>query len=207
MPSISELAQNERPLIEDGVLRVVDMNDDTAASLFKRLGDETTLQIYTAIQQEPKVASELTELSGTTIQNVHYHLNKLEDAGLIESVDTWVSETGKDMDVYGPTNSPLIISFSSEEDAGRIRSKISDVLGVVGAVSFVSLVVEYLVGFFVEPADPWMEVGAGGYDGGGLQFTDVFVQYPGLCVFVVGLAVIALYRLFISPNRVVDITP
>ncbi|WP_089649832.1 ArsR/SmtB family transcription factor [Halobacterium hubeiense] len=201
MTSIRELAQNERPPDEDGTLRIVDMNDEQAVSLFKTLGDETTLKIYTAIQQEPKTPPELQELTETTLQNTHYHMNKLEDADLIEPVDTWVSDRGKDMNVYGPTNSPLLISFAAERDTPGIRSRILSVLGMVGVVSLVSLFVEYAVDLLVEPASQWQQVGAGGY-GEQESLTAIFLQYPGLCVFAFGLLGIFAYLIFVSSTGV-----
>lgn len=133
MTLFGNLAQNERPQNSDTTVRIIDVNDETAVSLFKTLADETTLEIYMELQQEPKTAPELRDLSGTTIQNVHYHLNKLEEADLIEPIDTWLSDTGKDINVYGTTHNPLIISFSAKQESERIRSKLKTVLGMVGA--------------------------------------------------------------------------
>jgi hypothetical protein len=36
----------------------------------------------------------------TTLQNVHYHLNRLHEAGVIDVVDTAYSEKGREMNVY-----------------------------------------------------------------------------------------------------------
>ncbi|WP_177170758.1 ArsR/SmtB family transcription factor [Halobacterium jilantaiense] len=176
------------------------MNEKDAISLFETLGDETTLKIYTAIQQDPQTPSELREVTDTSLQNTHYHLNKLEDAGLVEPVDTWVSKRGKDMDVYGPTNSPLILSFAAEERTSRIRSRIKNALSILGVISFFSLLVEYAVAVFAEPASDWQQVGAGGY-GEQRSLTELFFQYPGLCVFVVGLLVVLAYVAFVSSRR------
>lgn len=197
MASPRDLAQNKRPLGNDGPIRIVDMNEADATSLFEALGDETTLKIYTAIQQDPKTPPELRELTDTSLQNTHYHLNKLEDAELVEPVDTWVSERGKELNVYGPTNSPLILSFAAEEKTPGIRSKIKNALGILGVISFFSLVAEYVVPFFVEPSSSWQQVGAGGY-GEQESLTGIFLQYPGLCMFAVGLLMVLAYVGFIS---------
>jgi len=201
MASPRDLAQNDRPLGRNEPVRIVDMNEEDAISLFKTLGDETTLKIYTAVQQDPKTPSELQELTATSLQNTHYHLNKLEDADLVEPVDTWVSERGKDINVYGPTNSPLILSFAAEEDSPRIRSQIKKALGMLGIISFFSLFVEYAVNLFVEPASDWQQIGAGRYGETG-SLTAIFFQYPGLCAFGSGLLVVLAYMAFISSTSI-----
>ena len=68
-------------------LRIAEMHDDDAVQIFKALSGESTCRIYREIQQSPKTAPELQQVLDTSIQNVHYHLNKLEEAGLIEPVD------------------------------------------------------------------------------------------------------------------------
>ncbi|MFC6752056.1 ArsR/SmtB family transcription factor [Halorubrum tibetense] len=148
------------------------------------------------MQQEPKTPSELKDITETTLQNTHYHLNKLEDAKLVKPVGTWLSDRGKEIDVYGPRHSPLILSFAAEQDAPHIRAQIMSVLGLLGVVSFFSLVVEYAVHFF-GPTSQWQQVGAGGYDEQGL-LTSTFLQYPGLCVFAIGLVGILAYLIYMS---------
>lgn len=193
---ISQLVGNNRPQNDDLPLKIVDITDSETASLFKTLGDKTTLKIYSAIQDEPKTAPELTDFSDTTIQNIHYHLNKLEDAGLIEPVDSWLSDSGVEMKVYGPVYSPLVISFAPSSDNDSIRSAIENALHLIGVLSFVSLCVEYLVGFFVsEPANPWRDAASSGY-GAGMSIRDILLHYPGLCLFATGFVVILGYVLF-----------
>lgn len=196
MTSIRDLAQNERPLNEANELRIVDMNEEHAVPLFEALSNETTLAIYNSIQHEPKTATELKGITETTLQNTHYHLKKLEEAELIEPVGTWLSDRGKEMNVYGPTHSPLILSFASKQDTPRIRSRIKSALGLLGVISFFSLMLEYAVQFF-GPGSQWQQVGAGGY-GGQESLTAIFLQYPGLCVFILGLVGILGYLIFVS---------
>jgi DNA-binding transcriptional ArsR family regulator len=177
-------------------LVVIEMPDAEAVSLFKTLSDDTTIQIYTAIQEEPKVAPELKDDSETTIQNIHYHLDKLEDAGLIEPVGTWVSDTGVEMTVYGAIYDPLVISFADDEDTATIRQTLRRQFRLLGVVSFVSLVIEYVVRGFREPAGPWRDAGAGGYPGQSLPLADVVYQYPGFSVFSLALVVSLVYVAF-----------
>lgn len=204
MSPIRDLVENERPPNETNELRIVDMNEKYAVPLFEALSNETTLEIYTAIQQEPKTASELKDLTETTLQNTHYHLNKLEEAELIEPVETWLSDRGKEMDVYGPTHSPLILSFANEQNTSRVRKRIRNALGLLGVVSFFSLIVEYAMNFF-GPTSQWQQVGAGGYNGQGL-LTTTFLQYPGLCVFAIGLVGILAYLIYMSSPTVQQFT-
>jgi predicted transcriptional regulator len=51
------------------------------------------------------------------VQNVSYHVEKMETAGLITSVDTWYSSRGREMDVFAATSQPLVLV---SEDPARV---------------------------------------------------------------------------------------
>ncbi|ADQ68845.1 hypothetical protein Hbor_33200 (plasmid) [Halogeometricum borinquense DSM 11551] len=141
---LHEILHRERPSNDDLPLRVVGMDEDEAVELFETLGSETTYRIYRQLHEEPKVPRELATALDSTIQNIHYHLNKLEEADLIQPVDTWHSENGVEMKVYVPVHDPLVISFGSHEDQDQIQTLLSRVFGLLGGVSLISLIAEFI---------------------------------------------------------------
>ncbi|MFB6150363.1 MAG: ArsR/SmtB family transcription factor [Haloarculaceae archaeon] len=119
--------------------RLVDLDEDVADEVFDALGSATARTLLLELHDEPRPASELAEAVDTTVQNVQYHLTKLEAAGLVTVVDTWYSESGTEMDVYAPADEALVL-FAGEDPGrslGRLVERLVGALGVlaVGAVA------------------------------------------------------------------------
>ncbi|WP_137289211.1 ArsR/SmtB family transcription factor [Natronorubrum halophilum] len=135
-PFRSEPAQNE------GHPRVVDLEGEDADAVFGALSSTTARQIYARLEDEPGTPSDVADAIDSSIQNVRYHLENLEDAGLIEVVDTWYSSRGNEMSVYATTDGPLIVT-SDESTASRLREALSRFVGGIGALAGGSLLVQY----------------------------------------------------------------
>ncbi|WP_440989046.1 ArsR/SmtB family transcription factor [Haloarchaeobius baliensis] len=122
--------------------RVVDLDSDDADQVFGALSSDTARRIYTCLHEEPRTPSDIAEEIDSSIQNVRYHLEKLEDAGLIDVVDVWYSSRGNEMNVYAPQSGPLIVS-GDEQRSSRLRSALSRFVGGVGVLAAASLFVQY----------------------------------------------------------------
>jgi predicted transcriptional regulator len=84
-----------------------------ADQVFTALAAETAREILRALHEEPTTKSALATQLDTSIQNVSYHLEKLEAAGLVAPEETWYSTKGREMDVYAPTADPLVLVSDS----------------------------------------------------------------------------------------------
>jgi DNA-binding transcriptional ArsR family regulator len=90
-----------------------------AESVFEALASDTARRILSTVHESPAPPSEIAAAVNTSIQNVSYHLDRLETAGLVEPVDTWYSEKGMEMDIYAPTHTELVIGIrGSGHDSG-----------------------------------------------------------------------------------------
>ncbi len=127
---------------EDGAPRVVDLEGEDADAVFAALSSTTARRIYAHVDGEPATPSDIAEAVDSSIQNVRYHLEKLEDAGLVQVVDTWYSSRGNEMSVYATTDGPLIVT-SDESRATRLKEALSRLLGGVGVLAGGSLLVQY----------------------------------------------------------------
>ena len=120
--------------------RVVDLDSEAADELMAALSSSTARRILAALHEDPAPPSELADRVDTSLQNAQYHLENLEDAGAIEVVGTAYSEKGREMSIYGPADSPLVIVAGEQERAAGLRSALSRLfagflaLGVGGAV-------------------------------------------------------------------------
>jgi len=84
-----------------------------AGPLFDALASETARAVLTTLVEEPKPASDVAETVGTSTQNSIYHINNLQDAGLLTVVDTWYSEKGNEMDVYAARYDSFVLTMGA----------------------------------------------------------------------------------------------
>jgi len=117
-------------LDEEREPRLVEIDEDTADEVFEALSSSTTRQIFLELHNAPQTASDLADVTETSVQNVQYHLTKLQDADLIEVVDTWYSERGSEMKVYAPQDESLVL-FAGRDKQGTLRSLLNRVVGVL----------------------------------------------------------------------------
>jgi len=90
-----------------------------SVEILQAISSETAQAIICRLETEPLTASDVAEAVDTSIQNVRYHLSRLSEAGLVESVDTWYSEKGREMTVYALTTEELVVQFGSRDVRGR----------------------------------------------------------------------------------------
>lgn len=147
--------RSEAPTTE-GAPRIVGLEDEDADAVFSALSSTTARRIYAHISEEPGTPSDVAEAIDSSIQNVRYHLEKLEDAGLIEVVDTWYSSRGNEMSVYATADGPLIVT-NDRSRAEKLREALSRFVGGVGALAGASALVQVGLG---EWSLPFSRLGA-----------------------------------------------
>lgn len=99
---------------------------DDAGDVVSALTSETARKLVDHVYADPATASELADAIDTSLQNAQYHLNRLEEAGVIEVIGTWYSKRGTDMDVYGPTNEPLVIVAGPIDDEAAVEAAVAE---------------------------------------------------------------------------------
>ena len=133
LPSSPDLSPESEP-------RVVGLDSEEADELMAALSSETARRILSALHEEPAPPGELADRVDTSLQNAQYHLERLEGAGAIEVVGTAYSEKGREMSVYGPADSPLVIFAGEKERVSGLKAAVSRlfagflVLGVASAL-------------------------------------------------------------------------
>ncbi|MFB9804433.1 ArsR/SmtB family transcription factor [Haladaptatus pallidirubidus] len=147
--------------------RIVGVDSEDADELLSALSSETGRNILSALYEEPATPATIAERVDTTLQNVQYHLKKLEDGNLIEVADTAYSEKGREMKVYAPTAGPLVLFAGNEDDTVGLKSAISNLLGGLGILGVASLVVQRLSTGTLFPSPFGLSSNSdGGYQGG-----------------------------------------
>lgn len=82
-----------------------------SGAVLSAIASETAQQILRALRDGPKPVSTIADDAGTSLQNVRYHIDQLCEAKFVEPVDTWYSEKGRKMTVYGLAVDQLVIRF------------------------------------------------------------------------------------------------
>ncbi len=127
---------------------VLTIDDDETQDVLNSISSETALLILTSVHDSPKIPIDLADELGTTTQNVRYHLEKLENAGLVEVGDICYSEKGREMSVYQPSESPSALVFGKSDDGVRMRQVLGKVSMSVGPVAFVVVLAAKLKSLF-----------------------------------------------------------
>lgn len=157
LPSTPDIDPNEEP-------RVVGLDSEDADELIDALSSDTTRSVLATLHEDPAPASALAERVDTSLQNVQYHLRKLEDAGLVEVGDTVYSEKGREMNVYVPSDRALVVVAGREEETTGLKAALSRLLGGVGILGLASVLVDRLArrGFLVGPGSSGDDAADGG---------------------------------------------
>ena len=179
----------------DASPRVVGLDDDDAEDLLSALSSTTAREILAALHDEPTNPAALAKTVDTSLQNVQYHLGRLESAGVIRVVDTVYSEKGREMDVYAPADRPLVVVAADNEETAGVSDVLARLLGGVAIVGVASLLAQFLVDGL-----PFVARTGGGDAGGAVGAADVATEAtttaaatgppPGLLVFLGGVTVL-----------------
>ncbi|MFB6154080.1 MAG: ArsR/SmtB family transcription factor [Halodesulfurarchaeum sp.] len=140
LPSPSEVKTPE------GEPRVIGVDEEEAADLLSALSSETARSLLAEIHEEPGTPSNLADRTDTSLQNAQYHLEKLESADLIDVIDTRYSEKGREMNVYGAEDAPVVLFAGSREHGQDVRSALTSLIGGVGVVALGAVLVQELFG-------------------------------------------------------------
>ncbi|WP_396612529.1 ArsR/SmtB family transcription factor [Haloferax sp. S1W] len=165
---------------------LVALDDPAADDILSALSSATARRILATIYEEPRPASELASELDTTLQTISYHLDRLEDADLVEAVTTWLSAQGREMTVYGPTNTAVVLFAGAEQTKPRLSTGLRTLVGGLGVTAVASLAVQAVwmsqqppvqaVRVEVTPTQP--------------TFLSAYLDGPGLLVLAVGSALV-----------------
>lgn len=125
--------------------RVVGLDDEAADDLLAVLSSSTARAILKTLESNPTHPSAIAEAVDSSVANVLYHLDRLEDAGAVEVVDTIYSEKGKEMKVYAPAADPLVLYAGGEDERKHLTDLLSRFVGALGLLALFSVFVQWLI--------------------------------------------------------------
>ena len=150
--------------------KLVGMDEDVADDVFEALSSGTTRRIFGHLHEEPHTASDLADRTDTSVQNVQYHLGKLDDADLVDVVDTWYSERGTEMKVYAPADESLVV-FAGGSERDRLRDLLKRAVGILAVLGPVAVLLGWFAGRLALPGGEGLVPRASDGGGDGVQMT------------------------------------
>jgi DNA-binding transcriptional ArsR family regulator len=126
----------------DEQLRVLDVEGEETDDVLDALSSDTSRALFRELFEEPAPPSEIADRVDTSVQNVNYHLTNLQEAGLVEAVDTRYSEKGNEMTVYGPATDPLVF-VGNRDLRPRVQRSLADVVAGLGILGVAGLFVQW----------------------------------------------------------------
>jgi len=174
---------------QGGEIRVLGVNEDDSADVFEALSSDTARRVLTGIYDEAAPPSELADRLEMSLQNVSYHLDTLEDAGVVQVADTRHSEEGREMNVYAPADDPMVVFVGTEERKTGFRDLIKRLVGATGLLFVISTILFAFQAF-----------GRPGGAGDKLTILEL-LSFPGLEFLLGGLFILGLVVLLWVWNR------
>lgn len=139
----------EAPEVEEDAedaLRTLFLDSDDAGDLISSLSSDTARSILVQLHDDPSTASELADHVGTSVQNVRHHLDNLKDSGLVQVSDTKYSSKGREMDVYAPSEEPLVVFVGSQDGSSNgFVDSLKRFVGAIGLLGIASALLQWFV--------------------------------------------------------------
>jgi len=174
---------------QEGDIQVLGVDEDDSADVFEALSSDTARRVLTAIYDESAPPSELADRLDISLQNVSYHLDNLEEAGVVRVADTRYSEKGREMNVYAPADEPVVVFVGTEERKTGFRDLLKRLVGATGLLFVISSLLFAFQAF-----------GRPGGAGDELTILEL-LSFPGLEFLLGGLFVLGLVVLLWVWNR------
>ncbi|ERG89420.1 MAG: hypothetical protein J07HX5_01578 [halophilic archaeon J07HX5] len=128
----------ERPNVtidRDEDPRLLCLDDEYTNEILQQLSSDTSQAVFRVVNQEPLSAQDVAEKLDMSIQNAMYHLENLEETGLITVLDTHYSERGREIEIYGPPDQPLVLFLGLSQDWSGLTAAFKKFAGAVGPVA------------------------------------------------------------------------
>ncbi|MFC5970691.1 ArsR/SmtB family transcription factor [Halomarina salina] len=183
---------------QEGEPRTFWLDGEDTGELLSSLSSDTARAILTSLHETPGTASEVAGRVDTSLQNARHHLTNLQEAGLVRVADTRYSQKGREMNVYAPSEEPLVVFVGNEKRKTSFLDSLKGLVATVGLLGLVSYAVQQLVVTDGVQSDvfPRMADSAAASGGGPL------VVPPGLVFFAGGLLILGLALVYRRWQRV-----
>jgi DNA-binding transcriptional ArsR family regulator len=142
--------QTDASVERSGDPAVLTLDDAATREAIEALSSETAYEIFRLLNETPATPARIADHLDQSIQNSHYHLRNLEEAGLIEVTDTCYSEKGREMDVFVVADDPTLILLGTEDDRPTLKRAFRSVASLLGPPSILLAAAESVSHLFAD---------------------------------------------------------
>ncbi len=118
---------------------LVDLNEPKTKKLAETITSETSRKILNHLAEKEDTEASMAKILALPISTVHYHLQKLQEAGLVNVEEFHYSQKGREVNHYKLANKYIIITPQNVEG---LREKLKGILPVAGIVLGISAVIK-----------------------------------------------------------------
>lgn len=119
---------------------LVDLNEPKTKKLAETITSETSRKILNHLAEKAEdTETKISEALQLPLSTVHYHLQKLQEAGLVKAEEFHYSPKGREVNHYKLANKYIIIAPGK---VSGLREKLKGILPVAGIILGISAVIE-----------------------------------------------------------------
>lgn len=123
---------------------VLCLDDEQTRDVFGALSSETAYDIFSLLNERPATPATVADRLDLSIQNVQYHLDTLQETGLITVADTCYSEKGREMEVFVVAEDPVIVFLGTADDQPGLKRAFRSISSLIGPPAVLLAIVETL---------------------------------------------------------------
>lgn len=168
------------------------LQDDSGKEIVSTLSSETTLQVFNLVQEEPRTPADIADVLDMSTQNVHYHIRKAREAGLIEWNEVEYSEKGLEMKVYEPAVDNLVIC-NDQETKRHLEKLLKRLAGGISIAAGLSAMLHVILMQLFPPTSTTTPENP---DTPVAIHTMEWWQYPSVWVFTISVFLVCSYSLW-----------
>ena len=118
---------------------LVDLNESKTKQLAETITNDTSRKILNYLTEKEDTEAKIAEALAMPISTVHYHLQKLQEAGLVKVDEFHYSQKGRTINHYKLANKYIIIA---PQKISGLREKLRGILPAVVIVAGVGVIMQ-----------------------------------------------------------------
>lgn len=123
---------------------LVDLSDNKTKKLAETITSETSRKILNHLADKEESEANLAQELSLPISTVHYHLQKLQEAGLVKVEEFHYSQKGREVNHYKLANKYIIIA---PQKVSGLREKLKGILPIGFIVLGISAIIAFIGSF------------------------------------------------------------
>ena len=120
---------------------LVNLDEEKTKKLAEVIASRTSRKILDFLAEKESTESELSKNLKLPLSTVHYHLQKLQEGGLVTVEEFHYSKKGREVNHYKLANKYIIIA---PKEVKGLKSRLKSILPLVGIIAGISIIIEFV---------------------------------------------------------------